>query len=697
MTNHFFLDWAMLAVSLANVILLLWLGLTILLNAGQRTRGVWLASSGLLLGALFFISHSAILGYGLEWNSAGLNLWWRIGWLPLAILPFTWYMVMLWYAGCWADGEPFPHRQRVWFGLMGGSCLGIAGWLALAHPLPSFTQAAWLDLSTVPVFMGWPVFLIIYPVYLFCCVGPALSLLGLDNAPDQGRNVLGRKQARPWLVATSAVLLLVAFLVGGVIVWILAQASLPIPLERYPSLAFAMGCLDVLIASLIGGVTILLGQAIVSFEVFTEKALPRGEFQRQWRNAIILAIGYSLVVSWGLTLQIRPIYVVLLTTLLMALFFALWSWRAYAWRERYLRHLRPFMASQRLYDQLLASAPSEVRVELPFQALCDDVLHTEFACLIPLGPLAPLVRPLNYPQANQPLPLLPKLVATFQSPDTICLPLEPEQAGGALWAIPLWSERGLIGVLLLGPKRDRGLYTQEEIEIARASGERLIDTQASAEIAQGLMRLQRQRLVESQVLDRQTRRVLHDDILPDLHTALLMLNGSSETAEAARLLTQAHHRISNLLREMPAATVPHLERLGLIGALAHVVTDELPGAFDRVTWQIEPEARQAATQLSSLTTHILFYAAREAIRNAAKHGRNGHGDQPLSLTVSVSHDISLAICIEDDGVGLVTPATPSPEGSGQGLALHSTMLAVIGGSLNVESLPGAYTRVTVIC
>ena len=49
--------------------------------------------------------------------------------------------------------------------------------------------------------------------------------------------------------------------------------------------------------------------------------------------------------------------------------------------------------------------------------------------------------------------------------------------------MPLWSERGLIGMLLLGPKRDGGLYTQEEIEIARASGERLspADVQKIAE------------------------------------------------------------------------------------------------------------------------------------------------------------------------------------------------------------------------
>ena len=32
------------------------------------------------------------------------------------------------------------------------------------------------------------------------------------------------------------------------------------------------------------------------------------------------------------------------------------------------------------------------------------------------------------------------------------------------------------------------------------------------------------------------------------------------------------------------------------------------------------------------------------------------------------------------------------EGSGQGLTLHSTLMAVIGGSLTVSSHPGQYTR-----
>src|SRR4029079_16905698 len=108
---------------------------------------------------------------------------------------------------------------------------------------------------------------------------------------------------------------------------------------------------------------------------------------------------------------------------------------------------------------------------------------------------------------------------------------------GAVWAVPLWSERGLIGALLLGDKRDGGLYTQEEIEIARATGERLIDTRGSAEQARRLMALQRQRLAESQVVDRRTRRVLHDDVLPRLHTAMLMLSADQRPTDDQRPTT----------------------------------------------------------------------------------------------------------------------------------------------------------------
>jgi signal transduction histidine kinase len=437
---------------------------------------------------------------------------------------------------------------------------------------------------------------------------------------------------------------------------------------------------------------------------------------------------------------LRPIYILLLSTLLMTLFYALFSWRSYVERERTMAHLRPFVASQRLYEQLLASSsPSEVDAVTPFQALCEDVLGARLAYLVPVGPLAPLVDPaLAYPQDAGTLarpPSLAELIPLFASPQTICTPLDSARYGGARWAVPLWSERGLIGVLLLGEKRDGGLYTQEEIEIARASGERLIDTRASAALARRLMALQRQRLIESQVLDRRARRALHDDVLPQLHTAMLSLSGGGGASDVVALLGDVHGQLSDLLREMPAAAPPELDRLGLIGALRQVVDEELESAFDDVTWRVEPVAERGASAVPALTAEVVFYAAREAIRNAARYGRGGVAARPLHLQVSVlwrgpprgspaskapwpgqdegggGHALSrqtsepgtraqgahggLEILIEDDGVGLEAQ-DGLDEGRGQGLALHSTMMAVIGGSLALESLADVYTRVWLV-
>jgi len=289
------------------------------------------------------------------------------------------------------------------------------------------------------------------------------------------------------------------------------------------------------------------------------------------------------------------------------------------------------------------------------------------------------------------------LLAGFTSPHTLAQPLDPAHYQGMAWAVPLWSERGLIGLLLLGEKSDGGFFSQEEIEIARASGERLVDIQASTEMARRLMALQRQRLAEGQVLDRRGRRILHDEVLPRLHTALLALSSPSPEnhaggeREAIDLLAEVHHQISDLLRQIPSATAPELARLGLAGALQQALENELKDAFDEVTWQVSSAAEERLPGLPALSAEVIFYAAREAMRNAALHARPVSSSAPLHLRVTLDWQTGLLLSVEDDGVGLGTRA-PS-DGSGQGLALHSTLMAVIGGSLALESAPGEYTRV----
>ncbi len=703
MTGNLWLDWALIAVSLTNTILLMWLGTTVLFNAERRTWGGWLSTIGLLLGGVFFVSHTAILGYGLNVISVGLKLWWGVGLIAVSLLPFLWYVMMLWYSGFWAEpGNPLARRHKPWFILAGLLLVGLLAIAILTEPTPEQIAYPARGISASILINGLPLILIIYPVYVIICLSLSLDALRKPGPTHRLMGDLARQRARPWLTGASLALWAVSLAVGMVFAWLGRYLQSPTLL---PQQITSIGYFDLLIESIIAIAVILLGQAVVAYEIFTGKTLPRQDFFRQWQQAVMLAIGYGLVIGFTFSSNLRPIYGVLLSALLMTFFFGLLSWRTYSERERYIKNLRPFVASQGFYDQLLAptSQPSaEMSLRTPFNALCEEVLNTRKAMLLAVGPLAPLVGPpLVYPGGQTITIGSLSEITRLLTPETPILPVSDLAPPGLIWAVPLWSQRGLAGVLLLGEKGDNGIYSQEEIEIAQTSCERLIDTKASLEIAQRVMDLQRQRLAESQVLDQRARRVLHDDVLQQLHAAMLKLDRANpqaggETAEALDELAQVHSQISNLLRAMPSTSLPEIKKLGLVGALRKVVEDELGNAFDSVTWDISPQAESSAANLSPLESEVSYYAAREAIRNAARHGHStGDGYEslsPLHLTIRINGGAGLTLEIEDNGVGLPVDHTSQPEG-GQGLALHSTMMAVIGGELALESEPGKYTRV----
>jgi len=751
------LTWAIVTLSLFNMVAFLWLGLTVLLNAERRVWGTMVAGGGLILAGLFFTGHTAVVSHSLDGFNADTEFWWRVSWLPVVGAPYFWYLIMAWYTGVLS-----MRRHRLWAASAGALGVGALLSLLIANPLPSYGDV--VNRTPIAVFQlaGLPVVVLIYPIYSTLCILLALSALRRPAASERFMGDEARRRARPWLIAASLVLLLVTLTLGVAVAVFLSRVQSRLLGPSVVRTLFVLAAFDLVICALLALAIVLIGRAIVSYEIFTGKALPRGGLFRYWRRSLVLAAGYGALMGLSLSLpamrDLDPIYRLLLATLLMTLFYALLGWRAYVDRERSMAYLRPFVASQQLYEHMLhPSAPTEVDLAAPLRVLAEDVLGARVAYLAALGPLAPLVGPrLAYPsersnvqtseqlalplvglgnrlpKGSNVLPDLDELVSIFRSPQTICVPLDATHYGGAVWGVPLWSERGLIGVLLLGEKRDGGLYTHEEIEIARATGERLIDTRASAEMARRLTGLQRQRLAESQVVDRRTRRVLHDDVLPRLHTAMLMLSASdvdtltrshgdtftrsdistdredeqppnvgalqrsnvqTKHDDIVALLADVHRDIANLLHSMPATAAPEVARLGLIGALRQAIDGEFGTAFDDVTWQVDPTAEQAAHKLSGLAAEVFFYAAREVVRNAARYGRNGDTGRALHLVVSVACRNGLELTIEDDGVGMGA-ATVAAQGSGQGLGLHSTLMAVVGGTLTTESKPGAYTRVS---
>jgi len=696
MSGNLLLDWAALAVSLFNAMLLLWLGLTVLLNAEPHTWGIWLAGGGLLIGAAFFLIHSVILGLGFAYFSWPSDFWWYSGWIPVILAPFAWYVLMLWYTGYWEGPQNAVRlRHRFWLILLSLAASIMVGMFLFTNPLPSFGDLAHLKLRASPALFGIPLIILMYPPFILACIVLSMDALLRPGPTIRIMGQLARQRARPWLAAASGMLLAVSLLVGGFMAWMVLSVQAYTPSLR---LARGVSWLDLGISVLIAASVLLTGQAIVSYEVFTGKALPRRGLRRYWAWALALAGGFSLLLSLAVTWRLPMIYNAILSGALLALLLVLAGRRAYTERDDFIAGLRPFVASQRLYDHLQTSPESTNlrETEASFKALCTQVLGASWAYLKPVGPLASLFGPdLVYPRELA-IPQLDLAEAEGRvSATTLYFPVDDNNPEHESWAIPLWNSRGCCGILFVGAKQDDGLYSQEEMEVARSAGERLMDLQISAEITRRLAALQRRQFVESQVLDRRTRRVLHDEVLPRLHAVLLDLSASESqgtSSEPLQALSDIHRQIADLLHDIPASGAPQLKRYGLLEAIRRVTNEEFGSAFDQVDWQIEEGLASLMASMPDIQAEVIYHAVREVIRNAARHAHPVQDHTRLCLQIGICWKDGLEILIEDNGAGM--PSTKGEDaGSGQGLALHSTLLAVIGGSLAVESKAGEFTRI----
>ena len=96
----------------------------------------------------------------------------------------------------------------------------------------------------------------------------------------------------------------------------------------------AVACSTCSGATLLSAHVVLLGQAIVSYEVFSGKTLPRRGLARYWRNALILAAGFGGLLAVSLGLPLDQSYRLQLALVIVAVFYALLSWRSFEERER---------------------------------------------------------------------------------------------------------------------------------------------------------------------------------------------------------------------------------------------------------------------------------------------------------------------------------------------------------------------------
>jgi signal transduction histidine kinase len=298
---------------------------------------------------------------------------------------------------------------------------------------------------------------------------------------------------------------------------------------------------------------------------------------------------------------------------------------------------------------------------------------------------------------------------------------------------------------VLGPRTDCAGYTSADLAVARACGQRILDAVGEFAATQAIVSLARRRGLETELSAALPRRVLHDEVLPRLHLAMLRLEsvrgrvqtqlpGRSGPAKAGVIsappaadvevqtelqavvteLGHAHHDLAVLMRAAPATNLRRLEH-GLAAVLRSSLDGEFRGTFDEVEWQSTQDACAAANRLPPIVADLLLGAALEAIRNSGRHGRGGDLHRHLRLCVELEADEqNVTVRVTDDGVGIQSEAThggqtdqssPSDDslemvaivnGSTRtGLLAHGALVALVGGSLAVRNHPGPGTSVTI--
>jgi signal transduction histidine kinase len=455
--------------------------------------------------------------------------------------------------------------------------------------------------------------------------------------------------------------------------------------------------------------------------VLIERVQSSQGFFSRWRTVVFLSIAGSFLIAFLYNAPIRSIYSLLLTAMLAVAAYAMFNWRQHVERQDFMDRLRPFVASLHLYDHLLSAGESSSWAEARdlFTALCRDVLGTERACLLFNSPMPVPRTSANLPRsevegmASQTPGRLDyggslehdAVLSTATLNPTVWTRLDADH-----WAWPLSDSRGTIGRLILGPKIAGVEYTAQELEVAATCAERILDALAGEQITRVALSLLRRRIAEVQVMSARHKRVLHDDLLPQIHLALLRIEAlrqkpadwGARLDETAGALTQMHRQLAALVREMSNAAPTRLESEGLVAALDSALTHDFHDSFDEIHWQANPAAIEHARRLPLFVGEVVFYAAQEAIRNSARHGRGGDPDRKLRLEVDimcggVSCDASpgLKIVVGDDGVGRQRETGVSAAGAGSGLLFHSAMLAVIGGALGVSDRAGGGTQVVI--
>ncbi|GLV56616.1 hypothetical protein KDH_34550 [Dictyobacter sp. S3.2.2.5] len=689
---------------------------------------------------------------------------WRLVWFPAIGVPYIWFVIGLYYASFlnskWRHRRPYLLVSSALLGCIvltiliinrtvftfRGTLLLLAYGSDINGVVP---QGPSLPLLVLPIFLTYVTFCVIGPWFTPARVARLLGALwrfgvlrvrthslrrALVDAfwDDQidvenlDEPVLSWHLARPVLLLAALLMVCLTLSLGmlgvwSIITWVRMQGNggLPAPHPSdLNSIPMNLILLDIYATGCVAVIVLLIGYSIVRHGILIERPLARRGFFEQWRGIVFVATASALFISFLMWITHSSLGSLLLITIIATGAYALFTWSSYTAHDRYVSLLGPFLRSTSVRHWLNTDLQkTEQNMEALFFHLCKEVLEVRCARLVVLT--GPVRRSFSYRWSILDLPdqveelssdgLNESVSGEIHGPKILRSDLYSYRIRVSLqgmpvicWVLPIYDELGLVARLYLGPRQDGGAFTNEDMDLAQACGQRILDTLRDHEAMLAVAGLLRRRVVDVKLLGAQQRRVLHDETLPMLHLALLgletvrSLHGQdSENPErveqalheAIGSISTVHRQLASMMRAMSTGAPHRLERDGMMTAIHTMLEQDFQQAFDVVEWKVSEEAMQVIDDLvPPAIAELIFAAVQEALRNAARHARGTDIHRRLRLTLSASCNPHLEVIVADDGIGIVSSSS-STTGTGGGLLTHSALLAIAGGTLTVKTTP----------
>ena len=666
-----------------------YLGCVIFVYSEKKDRQAIVVSVSFLSCTLFFVGHLLILGKGIPFILSFSSKILYPSFLILSLLPFAWsYIVFRFY-----------EDKTIWNRF---SLRTIFLFVEFLFFILSFSLVVYLIPREDNIRVSDIIFLIpdevfyVFSIYIIFCTLSSIFYLSQVRGKDNNLEEIAKSSAYQTILRASLLLASLAILVGLVVG--LGKNSIEdeirhISSENFPPLLLtldALACLTIFITILI------VGQAVISYQVFTGRYLAMKSLKSYWKYILLFGILYSVVATIGGLFGYTSDSKQVLLSLLGLIFLVKIQTISRKREEENRKILKPFLFNENLYESITHSSEKiDSHLENTFRLLCDNTLDTTRACLVPKGAYVSYIpKPLFYPEENK--ELAAKIFSFTENlpNDKMIFYLNRDMFEGYVLALSIRDTQGLVGVLFLGVKRDYTLYSEEEIEIAKIGSGKILDLLSVTEISRLLVNLQKKQLMDSKLLDHQTRRILHDDILPEIHTIMIEIDSIKNESVRANLLESLsglHKKISNLLKILPIHPAD-LNGQNFLEEIRNLAKSELRD--ETIFYSFESEAEEKLHLLEPVALEVIYYAVRELFRNILRYAKSPERKLEVKVSLSFSNSI-LELVIEDNGKGIST-TTEHRAGAGQGLVLHSTMMAVIGGALIKETHPEEFTRVRLI-